>query len=67
MEGTRSPADLVEALTGVRPRSGRCIFCKKDLTTEDIDHSVCNKCWSDTFACKICGDESGECEHQGEE
>lgn len=64
MSEFRSPADLVEALTGVRPRSGRCILCKKDLQPTDIDHSVCNSCWDDTFTCKICGDKTGECEHQ---
>jgi len=45
------------------PRSGKCMFCGNQLTSEDTDHSVCNKCWTDTFACKQCGDETGECEH----
>lgn len=46
-----------------KPRSGKCMFCGKQLTEQDTDHSVCNKCWTDTFACKTCGDESGDCEH----
>jgi hypothetical protein len=41
-----SPADLVEAMTGVRPRSGVCILCRKALVRGvDTDHSVCNACW----------------------
>lgn len=45
------------------PRSGKCMFCGNQLTTGE-DHSVCNKCWTDTFACNVCGDESGDCKHR---
>lgn len=27
------------------PRSGSCMFCAKNLTDQDDDHSVCNICW----------------------
>lgn len=46
------------------PRTGICIECETELTEEDIDHSFCNRCWTDMFACEICGDESGDCEHK---
>ena len=58
-----------------KPRSGKCIFCSKVLTAEDIDHSVCNKCWDETFAhqfradeedgfCVDCGNEEDARDHQ---
>jgi hypothetical protein len=55
-----NPADLVEKLTGVRPHSGTCMFCKKALTATDIDHSVCNSCWDETFK-HTWEDYNGEC------
>jgi len=45
-----NPADVLERILGVRPRSGVCMFCRNALTTEDTDHSVCNSCWDKTFA-----------------
>jgi hypothetical protein len=48
-----------------RPRSGKCILCGTQLTMEDKDHSVCNKCWTITFTCGVCGGEIEECEHGG--
>ena len=27
------------------PFSGICMFCGKNLTKQDKDHSVCNVCW----------------------
>ena len=29
-----------------KPFSGKCMFCAKQITTQDDDHSVCNPCWS---------------------
>ena len=30
-----------------KPFSGNCMFCEKELTEQDDDHSVCNACWED--------------------
>jgi len=30
-----------------KPYSGNCMFCEKELTEQDDDHSVCNACWED--------------------
>tara|TARA_R100000734_G_C3261604_1_gene60135 strand:+ start:339 stop:518 length:180 start_codon:yes stop_codon:yes gene_type:complete len=30
-----------------KPFSGSCMFCAKELTQQDEDHSVCNVCWSE--------------------
>ena len=38
------------------PRSGKCMFCGNLLVPTDIDHSVCNKCWDETFTCTECGE-----------
>lgn len=46
----------------VLPR-GICIICCEPLTLLDTDHSVCELCWEETFACEVCGDYSGDCEH----
>lgn len=52
----------------IPPFSGRCIFCGNNLIKGvDEDHSVCNSCWTATFACAQCGDETGECIHQNPE
>ena len=29
-----------------KPYSGNCIFCAKQITEQDDDHSVCNICWT---------------------
>ena len=26
-------------------RAGVCITCDQQLTEQDTDHSICNKCW----------------------
>lgn len=53
-----------ERLFGFSPRSGFCIFCTKKLVPEvDTDFAVCNDCWTKTFACPVCSDESGDCIH----
>jgi len=28
-----------------KPFSGNCMFCTKEITEQDDDHSVCNSCW----------------------
>jgi len=28
-----------------KPFSGNCMFCSKEITEHDDDHSVCNACW----------------------
>ena len=28
-----------------KPFSGNCMFCPKQITEQDNDHSVCNTCW----------------------
>ena len=28
-----------------KPFSGSCMFCAKEITEQDYDHSVCNTCW----------------------
>jgi len=28
-----------------KPFSGSCMFCAKEITEQDDDHSVCNTCW----------------------
>lgn len=28
-----------------KPFSGNCMFCAKEITEQDNDHSVCNSCW----------------------
>lgn len=28
-----------------KPFSGSCMFCAKEITEQDNDHSVCNSCW----------------------
>lgn len=28
-----------------KPFSGNCMLCKVEITEQDDDHSVCNKCW----------------------
>ena len=30
-----------------KPFSGNCMFCAKQITAQDDDHSVCNNCWSE--------------------
>ena len=30
-----------------KPFSGNCMFCAKQITAQDEDHSVCNNCWSE--------------------
>ena len=29
-----------------KPFSGNCMFCAKEITEQDDDHSVCNVCWT---------------------
>ena len=29
-----------------KPFSNNCMFCFKEITEQDDDHSVCNSCWS---------------------
>ena len=29
-----------------KPFSGNCMFCAKEITEQDDDHSVCNICWT---------------------
>jgi hypothetical protein len=29
-----------------KPYSGHCMFCEKEITEQDDDHSVCNACWT---------------------
>ena len=29
-----------------KPFSGSCMFCAKEITEQDDDHSVCNICWT---------------------
>ena len=28
-----------------KPFSGNCMFCAKQITEQDNDHSACNTCW----------------------
>ena len=37
-----------------RPMSGNCMFCNCEIKENDIDHSVCNKCWDEKI-----GDDNG--------
>lgn len=39
-----------------KPFSGSCMFCARDLTEKDEDHSVCNNCWVATvgIGCRQC-------------
>jgi len=39
-----------------KPFSGSCMFCARDLTEKDEDHSVCNGCWVSTvgIGCRRC-------------
>ena len=52
----------------IPPFSGRCMFCGNTLVKGvDEDHSICNSCWTDTFACSVCKDETGNCIHRNPE
>ena len=47
----QSPMDILYLLNKTKP--GHCLDCTKQITAEDLDHALCNTCWTQTFPSSV--------------